>query len=229
MPRRNRVTPFGTLEAVAEKGRFLGNRGDLHGHDGAIRHDFLPSEKRWIVCRLAHGLLEPVVFDTPGRYTPLFFADEAVALAAGHRPCAACRRPAFLRFAAAWQRSRGHDEAVTPRAAAIDEVLASARPGGEAPRFHRRRVGDLPDGVFFTRDGAAERPLILWRSAARPWTHAGYGEPEPVTADEEVTVLTPEPTVAVLAAGYEPEVAITSDLPPVHVAEGLTGAAFASP
>ena len=208
MPRRNRVTPFGHLEAAAEKGRFLGNRGDLHGHDGSIRHDFPANEKRWIVCRLAHGLLEPVVFDTPGRYTPLFFADEAVALAAGHRPCAACRRPAFLRYAAAWQRSRGHDEAVTPRVEVIDTALAAARSDAAERRHHRRRLGDLPDGVFFIRDGAPARPMILWRSQMRPWSHGGYGGAEAVCADEEVTVLTPEPTVAVLAAGYEPEVAI---------------------
>ena len=30
----------------------------------------------------------------PGRYTELFFLDEATAYAAGHRPCAECRRAA---------------------------------------------------------------------------------------------------------------------------------------
>jgi len=208
MPRRNRVTPFGTLEAVPERGRFLGNRGDLHARDGSIRVDAAPSETRWIVCRLDHGLLEPVVFDTPGRYTPLFFADEAVALAAGHRPCVSCRRPAFLRFAAAWQRARGHDETVTPRVAEIDGVLAEARLGDEGRRYHRSRLGTLPDGVFFARDGAPDRPLIRWRGEVRPWAHEGYGAPIEVSEDEEVTVLTPAPTVAVLAHGYEPEVVI---------------------
>ncbi|MDK9697946.1 MAG: hypothetical protein OEL76_16345 [Siculibacillus sp.] len=208
MPRRNRVTPFGTLEAVPEKGRFLGNRGDLHARDGSIRHDFPNGETRWIVCRLAHGIMEPVVFDTPGRYTPLFFADEAVALAAGHRPCAACRRPAFLRFAAAWQRARGHDEAVTPRVGEIDGALAAARRDGDDRRVHRRRFRDLPDGVFFTRDGAPDRAFLAHRGGGRPWSHDGYGAPEAIGHDEEVTVLTPEPTVAVIAAGYEPEMAI---------------------
>ncbi|WP_333821731.1 hypothetical protein [Pinisolibacter sp.] len=208
MPRRNRVTPFGTLEAVPERGRLLGNRGDLHAHDGSIRHDYHSTETRWITCRLSHGLLDPIVFDTPGRYTPLFFADEAVALAAGHRPCASCRRPAFLRYAAAWQRSRGQDEDVTPRVAEIDGTLAEARFADGVRRSHRRRLGDLPDGVFFTREGAAHRPLLRWRGGARPWSHGGYGPAEEVHPDEEVMVLTPEPTVAVLAAGYEPEVVI---------------------
>ncbi len=208
MPRRNRVTPFGTLEAVPHRGRLLGNRGDLHARDGSIRHDFPAGETRWIICRLAHGMMEPVVFDTPGRYTPLFFADEAVALAAGHRPCASCRRPAFMRYAAAWQRARGQDEAAVPRVAEIDGTLAEARLGDEGKRFHRARLGNLPDGVFFARDSAPERALIRWRGEVRPWGHEGYGAPVEVSDDEEVTVLTPEPTVAVLAHGYEPEVVI---------------------
>ena len=35
----------------------------------------------------------------PGRYTELFFLDEAVALAAGHRPCGECRRADYAAFA----------------------------------------------------------------------------------------------------------------------------------
>ena len=208
MPRRNRVTPFGTLEAVPDKGRYLGNRGDLHARDGSIRHDFPAGETRWITCRLSQGLLEPIVFDTPGRYTPLFFADEAVALAAGHRPCASCRRPAFLKFAAAWQRARGADETVTPRVGEIDGALADVRRDGTARRVHRRRLRDLPDGVFFTLDHAPERPLLRWRGEGRAWSHGGYGPPEAIALDQEVTVLTPEPTVAAIAAGYAPDVAL---------------------
>ena len=38
----------------------------------------------------------------PGRYTELFFLDEATALAAGHRPCFECRRTDAQHFAEAW-------------------------------------------------------------------------------------------------------------------------------
>jgi len=31
----------------------------------------------------------------PNRWTPIFFLDDAVALAAGHRPCATCRRDMY--------------------------------------------------------------------------------------------------------------------------------------
>lgn len=208
MPRRNRVTPFGRLTAVAEKGRFLGNRGDLLWRDGSIRHDFPARETRWICCRLEPGGFPPIAFDTPGRYTPLFFADEAVALAAGHRPCVACRRPAYLRFVEAWRRAHGLDAATPVRAGDIDRALDAARLDGTKKRTHGARWGTLPDGAFVTRDGAPEVALLVHRGAARPWTPGGYGAAIAVPGDETVTVLTPAPTLAVLAAGYRPEVAI---------------------
>ena len=34
----------------------------------------------------------------PGKFTELFFLDEATAFAAGHRPCALCRREDYNRF-----------------------------------------------------------------------------------------------------------------------------------
>ena len=48
MPRRNRVTPFGEIVAVPERGAFMGNRGVLHDEIGNIRRAW--KEKRWIVC-----------------------------------------------------------------------------------------------------------------------------------------------------------------------------------
>jgi hypothetical protein len=40
-------------------------------------------------------------------WTELFFLDEAVALAAGHRPCFFCRRVAAEAFRAAWGKAKG--------------------------------------------------------------------------------------------------------------------------
>ena len=48
----------------------------------------------------------------PGRWTALFFHDEAVALAAGHRPCALCRRAAYQRY-----RERPAEQVPAPGAA----------------------------------------------------------------------------------------------------------------
>lgn len=89
MPRQNRVNPFGEIIATPERGTFMGNRGVLHDEEGRVRRKW--KVKRWIVCVLEfRGRKRKVM--TPRRYTELFFLDEATALAAGHRPCAECRR-----------------------------------------------------------------------------------------------------------------------------------------
>src|SRR6185503_4182043 len=103
MPRQNRVTPFGHIIATPERGTYLGNRGVLHDSEGRIRRTW--QLRRWIVCVLAlKGRKRQVM--TPGHYTELFFLDEATALAAGHRPCAECRRERFNAFRKAWRAAR---------------------------------------------------------------------------------------------------------------------------
>ena len=205
MPRRNRVTPFGTLEATTARGAFMGNRGDLHGADGAIRRDARPDVVRRICCTLAEGPAGPVRFDTPGRYTPLFFTDEAVALAAGHRPCARCRRPAFERFVAAWRRAHGIDDDAAIRADEIDRALDAARRRAETGEYRRAAVADLPDGVFVVRDGASEVPYLVVAGRLHRWRWQGYDPAVTPEAEETVGLLTPAPLIAVLRAGYRPE------------------------
>lgn len=200
MPRKNRVTPFGTLEAHSSRGLFMGNRGDLHTADGTIGRDRRRDESRWIVCRLDEGIAGSVVFDRPGRYTPLFFA-------AGHRPCAACRRIDFRRWADAWRVARGFHPDHPIRVGEIDAELATARGDGEGER-PAARWADLPDGVFVTAADAPDVPLLRWRGAAHAWTHAGYADPVARHPDETVRLLTPLPTVDVLRAGYRPRVAL---------------------
>ena len=88
MPLQNRVTPLGELVPGPGRGLVFGNRGRLHDAAGRIRRPY--DGKRWIACRLSfRGRKRPLM--EPGRYTALFFLDEATALAAGHRPCAECR------------------------------------------------------------------------------------------------------------------------------------------
>src|SRR5262249_57962395 len=100
VPWKNRVTPM--VELVAESGRGLvyGNRGCLHDDAGRIRRSH--NGKRWIACRLEfRGWLRRPLLQ-PGRFTELFFLDEATAFAAGHRPCALCRRNDYERFTSPW-------------------------------------------------------------------------------------------------------------------------------
>jgi hypothetical protein len=196
MSLQNRVLPTGEIVANSARGLFMGNRGCLH--DGARRLVRQAGPQRfWITCVLAFKDRRRTPM-TPGRYTELFFLDEAVALAAGHRPCAECRRADYDRFRTAWAAADGGP---LPRAPEMDAVLAAARrhPDG-TQRTHRRRLGDLPAGAFVRAAGPA-----LWTGGdLRPFAPAGYGPPIPADPDLSVEVLTPEPTVRVLAAGYRP-------------------------
>ena len=99
MPRQNRITPFGEIVSVPDRGTMMGNRGILHDVDGRIRRRW--QVKRWLLCVLEFKGRHRMVM-TPNRYTELFFLDEATGLAAGHRPCAECRRSRLLAFRNAW-------------------------------------------------------------------------------------------------------------------------------
>ena len=95
MPLKNRVDPFGLLHAVPQRGAWFGNRGCLHDNQGRVK--WLQRTDRWIICELSFKDRKRPLLQ-PGKYTELFFMDEATALAAGHRPCMECRRPAAKRF-----------------------------------------------------------------------------------------------------------------------------------
>lgn len=197
MALQNRVLPTGEIIAhTARAGTFTGNRGILH--DAAKRLGTARWRHRnWIVCVLHLPGRPPRVPMTPGRWTELFFLDEAVALSAGHRPCAFCRRPAWLSFRDAWA------GAALPgrRADAIDSVLHEARIAPErVQRRHPAEASALPDGVFVL---AHDRPLLILGGAAFAFAPDGYGPPLP-RPEGVVEVLTPAPTVAVLRAGYRP-------------------------
>ena len=101
MPLQNRVTPLSELVADPARGLVYGNRGCLHDAEGRIRRRY--AVKRWIACRLEFKDWRRAKLLQPGRFTELFFLDEATAFAAGHRPCALCRRADYDRFAAVFR------------------------------------------------------------------------------------------------------------------------------
>jgi hypothetical protein len=147
MPFQNRVTPLGEIIADPARGLVYGNRGCLHDESQRIRRGF--NGKRWIACRLQFRGWHRSPLMQPGRFTELFFLDEATAFAAGHRPCALCRREDYDRFVAIWrERHRG---LVT--ADAIDACLHAERvtPGSRAQRHHEtRRPRDRSRETCFT-------------------------------------------------------------------------------
>lgn len=201
MPERNRVTPFGSIVAIAQRGLFLGNRGSIHGDGGSIHGDGRTIRRRWqgrrwITCALEYkGWAAPRW--EPGRWTPLFFWDEAVALAAGHRPCALCRRADHRRWLDAWATAHGERPTVDP----MDRRLHAERTAGGP---HRRPWRSLPDGTYVVLDGTAH--LVagddLW--AWTPELHERYERRRRRPAAGDAAVLTPPSTVAVLEAGYVP-------------------------
>jgi hypothetical protein len=201
VPRRNRVTPSGDLVAVPERGAFTGNRGCLHSADGVIIRDHVGT--RWITCLLEFKGRRRTLMQ-PGRWTELFFLDEATALAAGHRPCAACRRPDFVRFRQAWSEATGGPAGVLVDE--IDRVLHRERVAGRDTKVtHRRPWPSLPDGAMAVdRDGNGA--VVVVGDAVRRWSPGGYGPPMARPASGDAVVLTPASTVDAIVAGYRPTI-----------------------
>jgi hypothetical protein len=196
MPLQNRVTPFGDLIATEARGFLMGNRGRLH--DGARNIVRYAEGRRWIACLTAFRGRRRTVM-SPRSYTELFFLDEAVALAAGHRPCAECRREDYRRFQAAWVRAG----LGASSADAMDRRLHADRLAGpRVRRTYRERVDALPDGAYVAIGGD---PWLVWSGALLAWSPAGYGERREV-GRAEVAVITPRCLVDVLQAGYRPVV-----------------------
>jgi hypothetical protein len=95
MALQNRVTPGGEIIATAARGTFMGNRGILHDENKRIVRT--SRNTMWLICRLEFKGRKRAPM-SPGTYTELFFLDEAVALAAGHRPCGECRRARYRSY-----------------------------------------------------------------------------------------------------------------------------------
>ncbi|MEM8822407.1 MAG: hypothetical protein AAGF30_02250 [Pseudomonadota bacterium] len=195
MTLRNRVLPDGTIHAIPARGTLTGNRGILHVADREMG-SALWKHRAWICCTLDwQGRRRQVM--TGRKWTELFFLDEAVALAAGHRPCGYCRRAAFDRWKAAWEKAHGR----WPGVHAVDALLHAARayPGARRLRTYRARADDLPNGAIFRRDG-----YYLVQNGQARQVHPDRYDRADALPDGQVDVLTNPVTVAVLEAGYQP-------------------------
>lgn len=193
MPLQNRVDPLGNIFRSPARGTFMGNRGGaLHNNDREIVRSY--KSRRWIACVLEFRGRHRAVM-SPGRYTELFFLDEAVAFAAGHRPCAECRRERFNAFKNAWQR----------RPVSADEIDAELHPAridkGKRKVTYETALKLLPKGCFVEIDGCA---YLVWDDALLLWTPEGYIRKTSRPKDLTVRVLTPRPFVQCFRHGYEP-------------------------
>jgi hypothetical protein len=197
MTLQNRVTPFGNIVAIAQRGMFTGNRGIIH--DPATRTLLKRrwATKAWLTCLCEFkGRRRDVM--ARRSWTELFFLDEAVALAAGHRPCFFCRREAAEAFRNAWALARAIG---TPRAAEMDAVLHAERLDHGRKRLHALpgSADELPDGSAIAAAGNA---YILARGRAFRWTEHGYEGPLAIPRAD--ALITPPSTLGAFRAGYRP-------------------------
>lgn len=198
MPFQNRVDPFGTLFASTARGSWMGNRGILHDVDKRVLRTH--AHQNWITCALSfNGRKREIMAE--GAYTELFFLDEATSFAAGHRPCAECRRQRYNEFSAMWRQTHGDPEAGRSRAQTIDRALHAHRivRGGHKVTF-RHLVSDLPDGTMVKN---ADSAVLLWRDRQFDWSPDGY-RPRQTALTGSADVLTPAPIVDLFRAGFVP-------------------------
>ena len=194
MTLQNRVTPYGSFEADPARGTLMGNRGCLVNADGELVRRW--KEQRWITCLLEFKDRPPRRLMQPGRYTELFFLDEATACAAGHRPCRECRRASADAFHESWRQAHPGDARLTQ----VDARLHRER----TQHPHRQAAwAELPEGAIVSLDG---RAWLVVDGGLRAWTHAGYTDHRPWPPRKRVTVLTPPSTVAAMRAGWRPAI-----------------------
>ena len=172
----------------------MGNRGCLHDENQRI----VSNSKRdaWVTCLLEFKERKRELMQ-PGLYTELFFLDEVTALAAGHRPCAECRRERYKAFLGAWPEPN-------PRAGDVDAALKQERRQGARPTISH--IGHLPDGAMVKAVSGGNFFLMLGGKAYE-WTFGGYNKGLHIDAfTEPFLVLTPASTIRVLENGYRPDI-----------------------
>lgn len=198
-PLQNRVTPEGEIVADPARGTLMGNRGCLHRADRTLGVTRWRS-KMWICCVLRWRDVRRDVMP-PGRWTALFFLDEATALAAGHRPCGECRYTDYVHLTALW--ADLHPGQIG--ADAIDEQLDGERrdPHTKQRRFHQAGYDELPDGAFVLVDN---HPHLVLGAHLLTWSPAGYTDrtDRPAGGTATATVITPPSLVALLRTDRTP-------------------------
>lgn len=195
MSLQNRVNPEGVICFSESRGTLMGNRGCLHDHQKQI----VASSKRdaWVSCALDFKSIRRQLMN-PGSYTELFFLDEATAFAAGHRPCATCRRDRYVAFMSAW--GMGNCNGARVLATEVDKLMKRDRL--PTARKNVATLEGIPNGVMVkTADGTCH---LVMNGCLLPWSFQGYGKPLAIDSFEgPFLLLTPQSTVNAIRSGYE--------------------------
>lgn len=209
MPAQNRVTPFGEIVSYSEKGKYLGNRGELTIDDcrqlvGSSRW----KTQSWVYCSTDEKFA-PKESEKPPKYTKLFFLDEYTALAAGHRPCGYCLRNSFDDFIEAWLAGNPEYNFQKDISRQIDRVIHKERTsrmrGEEA---YNACLASLPSGVMVVLPESST-DCYLWQDEKLcKWSPAEYAASISYEQDAEVDVLTPKTIVNAILAGFIPGVEV---------------------
>jgi hypothetical protein len=141
--------------ATSERGSFTGNRGIIHDARTRTLLQRRWISPAWLICTLHWRNVRRSVMGA-GSWTELFFLDEATALAAGHRPCFPCRRPAARSF----------------------QIRFPMLGGAESPRHRQgatRRAPGWPRQAL-ARSGVAGRAPARWRHDPPAWLAASGPE-----------------------------------------------------
>ena len=188
----------------------MGNRGRIHNEQRKLKTRHW-ERKAWITCLLQFKERHRQVM-APSTYTELFFLDEATAFAAGHRPCAECRRSDATRFKNLWLEVNGALlQGKTGSMSNMDAILHSERIGRDGMQCRwEARLSELPDGAIVIVDDP-QAAFLLHQGALCLWSPAGYVEKRAVPSEQSVTVLTPPSVTRALAAGYRPAVHRSAD------------------
>ncbi len=193
---------MGEIVAIPLRGAWTGNRGILHSGREIVRFH---ASDLWITCALEFRGRWHEQW-RPHHYTFLYFHDEAVSFAAGHRPCAYCRRESYDMYRTAWAAGLG---VALPSAKKMNEQLHGERivRGTHRRRLHPVPWGDLPDGVFVLLDSV---PAIVIGDQLTEWTRLGYGRRSPRPLRGTAQTVTPPSTVAAFRAGYQPQIDVSA-------------------
>lgn len=203
---QNRINPFGNIIETPHRGAWTGNRGVIHNDKKQIIRAF--KSKAWITCALEFKGMKRIVM-SPNRWTELFFLDEATAFAAGHRPCAYCRRTDFNQFKALWLKAnRELFELADEKMTTIDAVLQEERlKKNGAKKVHSAPLLSLPDGVIFCFKNDKTKPFLIYKNHLFEWHESGYlSAMKMPEINDEVSVLTPLSIINVFKQNYVPQV-----------------------